>query len=100
MSASEPNSAETGPDTGPDTGPRPEDAPPGIYGPDGRPQFFADPAMDRFVAAFLNLASEVWVQEERLLALESEARPDRPPADRDAVLKSFIARVFAPLREP
>ena len=75
--------------------PRPEGAP--IYGPDGRPQFFGDPATDRFVASLLNLASEVWAQEERILALE--ARAGAAPPDRDAVLKGFIQRVFAPLRE-
>ncbi len=78
-------------------------ASPGLYGPDGRPQFFNDPATDRFVATLLNLASEVWVQEERLLALEARAEGARGPGaegpDREAVLKAFIARVFAPLRE-
>lgn len=78
----------------------PEGAPAGIYGPDGRPRFFSDPAVDRFVAALLNLASEVWVQEERLLALEATARPQEAAKDPEAVLKSFIERVFAPLREP
>ncbi len=78
----------------------PEGAPAGIYGPDGRPRFFTDPAVDRFVAALLNLASEVWVQEERLLALEAGARPDEAAKDPEAALKAFIDRVFAPLREP
>ncbi len=76
--------------------------PPGagpIYGADGRPQFFGDPAVDRFAASLLNLASEVWVQEERIMALESRADAAGPPPDRDALLSSFIARVFAPLRE-
>ncbi len=76
---------------------RPEPAP--IYGPDGRPQFFGDPATDRFVASLLNLASEVWAQEERILALEARSSASGPPTDRDAVLKQFIERVFAPLRE-
>ncbi len=76
------------------------DGPSALYGPDGRPQFFNDPATDRFVATLLNLASEVWVQEERLLALEAKSEGvETSPPDRDAVLKSFIARVFAPLRE-
>lgn len=75
---------------------RPEDAPPGLYGPDGRPQFFADPAMDRFVAALLNLASEVWAQQEQLMSLQ----PAAATIDRDEALKAFIDRVFAPLREP
>ena len=77
---------------------RPADAPPGIYGPDGRPQFFSDPAMDRFVACLLNLASEVWVQQEQILALQASAA-GAPPIDRDAASKAFIDRVFAPLRE-
>ena len=42
----------------------PEDTPAGLYGPDGRPQFFSDPAMDRFVPVVLNLASEIWLQHE------------------------------------
>ena len=82
-------SADEGPPPRPGAGP--------IYGPDGRPQFFGDPATDRFVASLLNLASEVWAQEERLLELE--ARAGSPAPDRDAVLKGFIQRVFAPLRE-
>ena len=79
--------------------PAPQDAPAGIYGPDGRPQFFNDPAMDRFVATLLNLASEVWVQEERILSLEAKGAADAPAVDRDLLLKGFIDRVFAPLRE-
>ncbi len=74
----------------------PEDAPPGIYGPDGRAQFFNDPAMDRFVATLLNLASEVWIQQEQILALQGAAGAK---VDKDAALKGFIDRVFAPLRE-
>jgi hypothetical protein len=75
---------------------RPEDAPAGIYDATGRARFFADPAMDRFVAVVMNLAQEVWVQEERLLALEESK--GTPPADRDAKLKDFINRVFEPVR--
>lgn len=78
----------------------PEDAPPGIYGPDGRAQFFNDPAMDRFVATLLNLASEVWIQQEQILALQTASgSADSATLDRDAALKGFIDRVFAPLRE-
>ena len=77
---------------------RPADAPPGLYGPDGRPQFFSDPAMDRFVACLLNLASEVWVQQEQILALQASA-PGAPSIDRDAASLAFINRVLAPLRE-
>ena len=74
---------------------RPEDAPPSLYDEQGNPRFFADPGMDRFVAV-MNLAQEVWVQEERLLALE-EARTGEP-VDREARVKQFIDRVFAPVR--
>lgn len=76
--------------------PRPDDTPPGLYDETGKARFFADPAMDRFVAVVMNMAQEMWVQEERLLALE-EAR-GAAPADRDARLKDFMTRVFAPLR--
>lgn len=75
---------------------RPEDAPPSLYDDQGNPRFFADPAMDRFVAVVMNLAQEVWVQEERLLALEEEK--GGAPVDRDAKAKEFIERVFAPIR--
>ena len=74
----------------------PEGAPSGIFGPDGRPRFFTDAAMDRFVATLLNLAEEVWIQEERLLALEAKGETAKDP---EAALKAFIDRVFAPLRE-
>lgn len=87
---------------------------PSIYGPDGRPQFFSDPAMDRFVPVVLNLASELWVQSElvanlvslierkgiatraELDALSSESDTD---AERDAALADYIRRVLTPLRE-
>ena len=56
---------------------KPEDAPDSIYGPDGKPRFFAEPGMDRFVAVVMNLAQEIWVQEGRLMALEgTEADPE------------------------
>jgi hypothetical protein len=70
---------------------RPEDAPKGIYGPDGEPIFFSEPGVDRMMAVLMNLASELWVVTERGLP-EGE--------DRDAEAKAFIDRVFAPLREP
>ena len=76
---------------------RPEDAPPSLYDEQGNPRFFADPGMDRFVAVVMNLAQEVWVQEERILALE-EARGGQQ-VDREARAKAFIDRVFAPVRE-
>ena len=75
---------------------QPEDAPPGLYDAAGRPRFFGDPAMDRFVAVVMNLAQEVWVQEERLLAIEESK--GAPAADREAKLKAFIERVFEPVR--
>ncbi len=59
-------------------------------------QFFDDPAMDAFVAVVMNLAQETWVQEERILALEEARSGD--PIDREAKVKEFIDRVFAPLR--
>ena len=76
--------------------PRPDDTPPGLYDETGNARFFADPAMDRFVAVVMNMAQELWVQEERLLALE-EAK-GAPPADRDAKLQAFITRIFVPIR--
>ncbi len=69
---------------------RPEDAPKGIYGPDGEPIFFAEPGVDRMMAVVMNLASELWVERERSLPVD---------VDRDAEAKAFIERVFAPLRE-
>lgn len=69
----------------------PEDAPKGIYGPDGEPIFFSEPGVDRMMAVIMNLASELWVQTERGLPAG---------ADRDAEARAFIDRVFAPLREP
>lgn len=95
-----------------DTPLRPEDAPASIYGPDGKPQFFNDPAMDRFVSVLLNVTSELWVQTERidtltaLLERQGLAKPDdsaaivrEDDARREASLRDFVARVLAPLRE-
>lgn len=70
---------------------RPEDAPKGIYGPDGEPIFFAEPGVDRMMAVIMNLASELWVMHERQMPNGS---------DRDTAAKAFIDRIFAPLREP
>lgn len=67
-----------------------------LYDEAGNARFFPDPAMDRFVAVVMNMAQELWVQEERLLALE-EAR-GAAPVDRDARLKALLDRLFAPLR--
>jgi hypothetical protein len=90
----------------------PEDAPPSIYGVDGKPQFFADPAMDRFVSVLLNMASELWVQTERVetltrvierngLAAQVDMAEVAQAEDgaRDAASREFIARLLAPLRE-
>ncbi len=91
---------------------RPEDAPPSIYGADGKPQFFGDPAMDRFVSVLLNVTSELWVQTERvdtltaLLESRGLATPEETArvfrdndAQREAASRDFVARVLAPLRE-
>jgi hypothetical protein len=61
-----------------------------------RPQFFADPGTDRLYEVMLNIAQEMWVQEERLLALEGNTLSED---DRDARAKAMIDRLFAPLRE-
>ena len=81
---------------------KPDDTLKGIYGPDGKPQFFADPVMDHFLAVMMNMAQELWVQEERLLALEKakEAKDNAPPSTANTrEAKEFIERIFAPLRE-
>ena len=90
----------------------PEDAPSSIYGIDGKPQFFADPAMDRFVAVLLNTVSELWVQTERVetltrlierkgLATKDEmlALVQAEDGARDTALREFVTRLLAPLRE-
>jgi hypothetical protein len=91
---------------------RPDDAPASLYAPDGQPQFFQDPAMDRFVAVLLNLASELWVQTERVETLtaciaRAGLADDNDPAaivaaqdvQREAALRDFVTRVLAPVRE-
>jgi len=60
------------------------------------PQFFADAGTDRLYEVMLNMAQEMWVQEERLLTLEGKSLDD---AERDARAKAMIDRLFAPLRE-
>ncbi|MEO9599473.1 hypothetical protein [Parasphingorhabdus sp.] len=75
---------------------KPDDTPNDIYGADGKPIFFDDPGMDRFVAVIMNMAQEMWVQEERLMTLEGR---EPTPEDREAKMKVFINRIFAPLRE-
>lgn len=76
---------------------------------------FADPALDRFAAAFLRLAEQHWVQQEQLMnliaLLESKglvsaaelgdsagSHEDSP--EREQALREFIARTMGPLREP
>lgn len=61
-----------------------------------RPQFFADPGTDRLYEVMLNIAQEMWVQEERLLTLEGKALDE---GERDVRAKAMIDRLFAPLRE-
>jgi hypothetical protein len=61
-----------------------------------RAPFFADPGTDRLYAVMLNIAQELWVQEERLRALEGDPLDK---ATREAEAKAMIARLFAPLRE-
>jgi mRNA-degrading endonuclease toxin of MazEF toxin-antitoxin module len=87
---------------------------PSIYGPDGRPQFFSDPAMDRFVPVVLNLASELWVQTELVadlitlierkglatrVELEALSGDGVIDTEREAALAAYIHRVLTPLRE-
>jgi len=87
---------------------RPTDGPSHLYGADGQPQFFQDPAMDRFVAVLLKLAQEVWIMNERVADLEIASRDQlsatpnekHAPDQRDPQLAAFINRVLGPLREP
>lgn len=93
--------------------PYPDEIPSGAYGDDGRPRFFADPTMDRFVAAFLDLASESWVLAERVATLEeimiegglSRAalelyQPDAESLERREQARNvFISRILGQLRE-
>ncbi len=93
----------------------PADAPRGYYGPDGQPQFFADPAMDRFSAVLVRLVQEVWVLTERVDAIERVAAAKggvtsaevaalladpAVGAAREVALAEFISRTLGPLREP
>jgi hypothetical protein len=45
----------------------------------------------------LNMASEMWVQEERLRLLEGG--PAGSEAEREAGVQAFVNRLFEPLRE-
>ena len=99
----------------PDTSLQAADAPRGIYGPDGQPQFFSDPAMDRFVAVLLKLTQEMWVLAERVDMLERLSAENKSfnrqhidavlndaaaVRERDAKVMQFVHRVLGPLREP
>jgi hypothetical protein len=75
---------------------------------DGRPQFHADPAIDRLVAMVLGLASEVSVLTDRLATVERLAAlpPDAidaytpGPAEREARearRDALLDRILAPL---
>lgn len=90
----------------------PDDAPPSIYGPDGEPRFFSDPAMDRLTAVLLNITSELWVQSERVQTLEAlimnkgiaieadlAAIPLQDDEVRERQIHTFVNRVLGPLRE-
>jgi hypothetical protein len=92
---------------------KPADAPGAIYGPDGRPTFFSDPAIDRFAAAFTRLVGEVWVVKELIANLieTAEAKGALTAADirahaegagaaaREEELATFVRRVLGPMRE-
>ncbi len=93
--------------------PYPDEIPHGAYGDDGRSSFFKDPALDRLIAAFLDLASETWVLAERVATLEdmlveggtprSKLETHQPDADgmrrRERARDAFIARVLGQVRE-
>ena len=87
----------------------------GYYGPDGQPQFFADPAMDRFASVLIKLTQELWVVTERLDGLERAvlsqgvltrahldaiATDSTVCAERDSALLAYVHRTLAALREP
>jgi hypothetical protein len=93
----------------------PDESSRGYYGPDGQPQFFQDPAMDRFAGVVLRLAQELWVVSERLEAIERladakgvitradlrglEADPALA-AERETALDAYLSRTLGALREP
>ena len=93
----------------------PEPSARGYYGPDGQPQFFSDPAMDRFVSVLVKMTQELWVVSERLDGLERlviskglvtraelDALGNDPAvtAERDQMLMAYVHRTLAALREP
>ncbi len=79
------------------------------------PRFFPDPAIDRLAASLLQLASEVWVLNERFAALQAiadrkgvitaaELAQFQPAGALDQDLASaraaFIRRIVGPLTAP
>ena len=99
--------------SGPEIAPIPDDANRAYYGPDGQPQFFQDPAIDRMHGVLLRLAQEAWVLTERLAVIEGALREKgvvtadyiatretdgASAAAREAALANFIERTLGPLR--
>lgn len=81
----------------------------------GTPRFFQDPAIDRLAASVLQLASEVWVLNERFAALQAvadekgvitaaELAQFQFAGPEDAAMSearvAFIRRVLGPLNAP
>lgn len=93
--------------------PYPDEIPHGAYGDDGRSSFFAEPALDRLVAAFLDLASETWVLAERVATLEDMMvqngtpraaiefhEPDAASTERrERARDAFVGRILGQIRE-
>ena len=82
--------------------------------PAGTPRFFNDPAIDKLTQSLLQLASEVWVLNERFAALQSiadtkgvitkdEFAAFQPAGSEDEALAAargaFIRRVLGPLNK-
>lgn len=83
--------------------------------PEKKPRFFDDPSIDRIAASLLQLASEVWVLNERFAALQAladrkgvitaaelaqfqfEGKEDEAISDSRV---AFIRRVLGPLNAP
>ena len=83
--------------------------------PEKKPRFFEDPAIDRLTSSLLQLASEVWVLNERFAALQAladkkgmltaaelaqfqfEGKEDEAISDSRI---AFIRRVLGPLTAP
>jgi len=83
--------------------------------PEKKPRFFEDPAIDRLTSSLLQLASEVWILNERFAALQAlankkgvitaaelaqfqfEGKEDEAISDSRV---AFIRRVLGPLNAP